>query len=94
MGLQLRSKSPKRPRECRHGASSPDRIAGIPEYERDIRAGRGIDDNSRGLHAKRRVKAQLREYRSPVTAPNQVWAMDFVSRPAVRRPQDPGSDRR
>jgi putative transposase len=36
-----------------------------------------------GLHLrnkspKRRVKAQLRENRAPVTAANQVWAMDFV----------------
>jgi putative transposase len=27
---------------------------------------------------KRRVKAQLRQDRSPATAPNQIWAMDFV----------------
>jgi transposase InsO family protein len=26
----------------------------------------------------RRVKAKLREDRFPATAPNQVWAMDFV----------------
>ncbi len=32
----------------------------------------------RNKSPKRRVKAQLREDRSPATAPNQVWAMDFV----------------
>jgi putative transposase len=32
----------------------------------------------RNKSPKRRVKAQLREDRSPATAANQVWAMDFV----------------
>ena len=32
----------------------------------------------RSKSPKRRVKAQLREDRSPATAANQVWAMDFV----------------
>jgi putative transposase len=32
----------------------------------------------RSKSPKRRVKAQLREDRSPATAPNQVWEMDFV----------------
>ena len=32
----------------------------------------------RNKSPKRRVKAQLRQDRSPATAPNQVWAMDFV----------------
>ena len=32
----------------------------------------------RNKSPKRRVKAKLREDRSPATAPNQVWAMDFV----------------
>jgi putative transposase len=32
----------------------------------------------RNKSPKRRVKAKLRDGRSPATAPNQVWAMDFV----------------
>jgi putative transposase len=32
----------------------------------------------RNKSPKRRVKTQLREDRSPATAANQVWAMDFV----------------
>jgi putative transposase len=32
----------------------------------------------RNKSPKRRVKAQLREDRSPASAANQVWAMDFV----------------
>jgi putative transposase len=32
----------------------------------------------RNKSPKRRVKAQLRAERSPATAPNQIWAMDFV----------------
>jgi putative transposase len=32
----------------------------------------------RNKSPKRRVKAQLRQDRAPATAPNQVWAMDFV----------------
>jgi putative transposase len=32
----------------------------------------------RNKSPKRRVKAQLRDDRAPATAPNQVWAMDFV----------------
>jgi putative transposase len=49
----------------------------------------------RNKSPKRRVKAQLREDRSPASAANQVWAMDFVPRPAIRRPQDPHpADRR
>lgn len=32
----------------------------------------------RNKSPKRRVKAQLREDRSPASGPNQVWAMDFV----------------
>ena len=32
----------------------------------------------RNKSPKRRVKAKLRDDRAPATAPNQVWAMDFV----------------
>jgi len=32
----------------------------------------------RNKSPKRRVKAQLRDDRTPATVPNQVWAMDFV----------------
>jgi putative transposase len=32
----------------------------------------------RNRSPRRRVKAKLREDRSPATAPNQIWAMDFV----------------
>jgi putative transposase len=32
----------------------------------------------RNKSPKRRVKAQLRQDRSPASAPNQIWAMDFV----------------
>jgi putative transposase len=32
----------------------------------------------RNKSPKRRVKAQLRQDRSQATAPNQIWAMDFV----------------
>ena len=46
----------------------------------------------RSKSPKRRVKAQLREDRSPATAANQVWAMDFVHDQLFGRPQDPHSD--
>ena len=45
--------------------------AGMPAY-------REMGLQLRNKSPKRRVKAQLREDRAAATAPNQVWAMDFV----------------
>ena len=46
--------------------------------KRVCRLYREMDLQLRSKSPKRRVKAKLREDRSPAAEPNQVWAMDFV----------------
>jgi putative transposase len=46
--------------------------------KRVCRLYRELGLQQRNKSPKRRVKAQLRDDRAPATAPNQVWAMDFV----------------
>jgi putative transposase len=46
--------------------------------KRTYRLYSGLGLQLRSKTPKRRVKAKLREDRSPATTPNQTWAMDFV----------------
>src|SRR5436190_17502277 len=67
---------------CALRLSAHSRAAATRRLARQQQAGMPVDCEMglqlRNKSPKRRVKAQLREDRSPATAANQVWAMDFV----------------
>jgi putative transposase len=61
-------------------------------HKRTHRLYRELGLQLRSKTPKRKVKAKLRDDRTPATAPNECWSMDFLSgQLTVRRAQDPRS---